>query len=83
VAAGVIGFIGLVVPHMLRLLIGPEHRRLLPASALLGGALLVLADVAARLVVAPAELPIGIVTALVGAPVFLWLLLARTRGIDV
>ncbi|HEV7439509.1 MAG TPA: iron ABC transporter permease, partial [Methylobacterium sp.] len=82
-AAGVIGFIGLVVPHMLRLLIGPEHRRLLPASALLGGALLVLADVAARLVVAPAELPIGIVTALVGAPVFLWLLLARTRGIDV
>ncbi|KAB1069980.1 FecCD family ABC transporter permease [Methylobacterium planeticum] len=82
-AAGVIGFIGLVVPHALRLLIGPEHRRLLPASALLGGALLVLADVAARLVVAPAELPIGIVTALVGAPVFLWLLLAGTRGIDV
>lgn len=82
-AAGVIGFIGLVVPHALRLLIGPEHRRLLPASALLGGALLVLADVAARLVVVPAELPIGIVTALVGAPVFLWLLLARTRAIDV
>jgi iron complex transport system permease protein len=82
-AAGVIGFIGLVVPHTLRLLIGPEHRRLLPASALLGAALLVLADVASRLVVAPAELPIGIVTALVGAPVFLWLLLARTRGLDV
>ncbi|TXN23263.1 iron ABC transporter permease [Methylobacterium sp. WL19] len=82
-AAGVIGFVGLVVPHTLRLMIGPEHRRLLPASALLGGALLVLADVAARLVVAPAELPIGIVTALVGAPVFLWLLLARTRTLDV
>lgn len=78
-AAGVIGFVGLVVPHALRLVIGPEHRRLLPACALLGGTLLVLADVAARLVVAPAELPIGIVTALVGAPVFLWLLLGRSR----
>ncbi|KAB7782742.1 FecCD family ABC transporter permease [Methylorubrum populi] len=76
-AAGVIGFVGLVVPHVLRLLIGPEHRRLLPACALLGGALLVLADIVARLVVAPAELPIGIVTAIVGAPVFLWLLLGR------
>jgi iron complex transport system permease protein len=76
-AAGVIGFVGLVVPHVLRLLIGPEHRRLLPACALLGGALLVLADIIARLVVAPAELPIGIVTAIVGAPVFLWLLLGR------
>ncbi|SEP41706.1 iron complex transport system permease protein [Methylobacterium sp. ap11] len=81
-AAGVIGFVGLVVPHALRLVIGPDHRRLLPAAALLGGALLVLADVAARLVVAPAELPIGIVTALVGAPVFLWLLLSGQRGFD-
>ncbi|MGF3022172.1 FecCD family ABC transporter permease [Methylobacterium aquaticum] len=81
-AAGVIGFVGLVVPHALRLAIGPDHRRLLPAAALLGGALLVLADVAARLVVAPAELPIGIVTALVGAPVFLWLLLSGQRGFD-
>lgn len=77
--AGVIGFVGLVVPHALRLAIGPEHRLLLPASALLGGAFLVLADVVARLVAAPAELPIGIVTALVGAPVFLWLLLGRAR----
>ncbi|MDP4021025.1 iron ABC transporter permease [Methylobacterium sp. NEAU 140] len=81
-AAGVIGFLGLVVPHMLRLAIGPEHRRLLPACALLGGALLVLADIAARLAVAPAELPIGIVTALVGAPVFLWMLLGRARTLD-
>ncbi|MET7241859.1 iron ABC transporter permease [Methylobacterium sp. EM32] len=81
-AAGVIGFVGLVVPHALRLVIGPDHRRLLPAAALLGGALLVLADVAARLVVAPAELPIGIVTALVGAPVFLWLLVSGHRGLD-
>jgi iron complex transport system permease protein len=81
-AAGVIGFVGLVVPHALRLVIGPEHRLLLPASALLGGAFLVLADVIARLVAAPAELPIGIVTALVGAPVFLWLLLGRARLAD-
>ncbi len=78
-AAGVIGFVGLVVPHALRLVIGPGHRLLLPAAALLGGAFLVLADVVARLVAAPAELPIGIVTALVGAPVFLWLLLGRAR----
>ncbi|WP_375464045.1 FecCD family ABC transporter permease [uncultured Methylobacterium sp.] len=81
-AAGVIGFVGLVVPHALRLVIGPEHRLLLPASALLGGVLLVLADIAARMVAAPAELPIGIVTALVGAPVFLWLLLGRARLAD-
>ncbi len=78
-----IGFVGLVVPHALRLLIGPGHRLLLPAAALLGGAFLVLADVVARLVAAPAELPIGIVTALVGAPVFLWLLLGRVRVDDV
>ena len=82
-AAGVIGFVGLVVPHALRLLIGPEHRLLLPASALLGGAFLVLADAVARVVAAPAELPIGIVTALVGAPAFLWLLLGRARLADV
>jgi len=82
-AAGVIGFVGLVVPHALRLLIGPGHRLLLPASALLGGAFLVLADVVARLAAAPAELPIGIVTALVGAPVFLWLLLDRVRPDEV
>lgn len=82
-AAGVIGFVGLVVPHTLRLLIDPGHRLLLPASALLGGAFLILADVVARLVAAPAELPIGIVTALVGAPVFLWLLLDRVRPDDV
>ncbi len=74
-ATGLIGFIGLVVPHLMRLLVGPDHRLLLPASALAGGSLLLLADVAARLVIAPAELPIGIVTALLGAPFFLYLLL--------
>lgn len=76
---GMIGFIGLVVPHLLRLLRGADHRRLLPASALLGGGLLVLADSFARTAIAPAELPIGVLTALIGAPFFLALLL-KARG---
>lgn len=76
-AAGSIGFVGIVVPHLLRLAIGPSHRFLLPASALGGGALLLLADSFARTVAAPAELPIGIVTALIGAPVFLFLLFGK------
>lgn len=74
-AAGMIGFIGLVVPHLMRLLVGPDHRLLLPASALAGASLLLLADLLARLLLAPAELPIGIVTALIGAPFFIYLLL--------
>lgn len=78
--SGGIGFVGIVAPHLLRLTVGPDHRLLLPAAALLGAVLLVLADLIARVVVAPAELPIGIITALVGAPVFLWLLLGR-RGV--
>lgn len=78
--AGVIGFVGIVVPHVLRLAIGPEHRALLPASALFGASLLLAADTASRLVVAPAELPIGIITALIGAPIFVAILLRR-RGI--
>ncbi|WP_421912640.1 FecCD family ABC transporter permease [Mesorhizobium sp.] len=78
--SGGIGFVGIVVPHLLRLLIGPDNRYLLPASALLGAALLLLADAVARTVVAPAELPIGIVTAIAGAPFFLWILL-RKRGV--
>ncbi|MGY6709389.1 MAG: FecCD family ABC transporter permease [Rhizobiaceae bacterium] len=80
--SGGIGFVGIVVPHLLRLLIGPDHRYLLPASALLGAALLVLADSVSRTIVAPAELPIGIVTAAVGAPFFLWILLRRRGVID-
>ena len=72
--AGTIGFVGLVVPHLLRLLTGQNNRTLMPASALLGGTLLVLADLAARTVAMPAEVPIGIVTALLGAPFFLYLL---------
>ncbi len=74
-AAGVIGFVGLIVPHLARLLLGPDHRMLIPASALMGALLLLSADLIARTLVAPAELPIGIVTALAGAPFFLWLLL--------
>lgn len=75
--SGGIGFIGIVVPHLLRLAAGPDHHRLLMNSALLGASLLLGADVISRLVVAPAELPIGIVTAILGAPVFLWILLRR------
>ena len=77
-AAGTIGFVGLVVPHALRLLYGNDHRRLLPASVLLGGAVLCLADLVARSLLAPVQLPVGVVTSLVGVPVFLWLL-GRTR----
>ncbi|MFJ3484708.1 FecCD family ABC transporter permease [Pseudomonas sp. NPDC090202] len=73
-AAGLIGFVGLIVPHLVRLLAGPDHRVVLPASALAGASLLLFADVFARLVLAPAELPIGIVTAFLGAPFFLFLL---------
>ncbi|WP_306151591.1 iron ABC transporter permease [Roseovarius sp. MMSF_3281] len=75
--SGGIGFIGIVVPHLLRLATGPDHRSLLLNSALLGALLLILADVIARVVITPAELPIGIVTAVLGAPVFLWILLKR------
>ncbi|WP_042943851.1 iron chelate uptake ABC transporter family permease subunit, partial [Pseudomonas putida] len=74
-AAGLIGFIGLVVPHLVRLLAGPDHRVVLPASLLAGGVLMLFADLAARLLLAPAELPIGIVTAFIGAPFFLFLLI--------
>lgn len=75
--SGVIGFVGIMVPHLLRLVIGPGHRLLLPASACFGAILLLGADTIARTVVAPAELPIGIVTAVVGAPFFLFLLLRQ------
>ncbi|HUG40267.1 MAG TPA: iron ABC transporter permease [Longimicrobiales bacterium] len=76
-AAGVIGFVGLIVPHALRLLWGGDHRLLLPGSALAGGAFLLLADTAARTVAAPGELPVGVVTALIGVPVFVLLLTRR------
>lgn len=79
--AGTIGFVGLVVPHLLRLVMGPTHRLLLPAAAFGGAALLLSADAICRAVVAPAELPIGIVMALIGAPVFLAILI-RGRGVE-
>src|SRR5690606_3546255 len=78
--SGVIGFVGLVVPHAIRLAWGSDHRFLLPASALLGAAFLVLADLLARTLAAPTELPVGVVTAFVGVPFFVWLL--RRRGGD-
>jgi len=75
--AGAIGFLGLVVPHVCRLILGNDQRRLLPASMLLGAASLVLADLLARTVVAPIQLPVGVVTALIGVPVFLFILSRR------
>jgi iron complex transport system permease protein len=77
--AGSIGFVGLVVPHLVRLAWGNDQRLLLPASALLGGALLMAADLIARTVIAPAQLPVGVITALLGVPTFLYLLLRRPR----
>ena len=74
---GVIGFVGLVVPHLVRLLIGPGHRTLLPASIMLGATLLLVADLVARTLVLPAELPIGILTSCIGGPFFIWLLTRR------
>lgn len=77
--AGIIGFIGLVVPHLIRLIAGPDHRLLLPSSALGGAILLLMADFVARTVAVPAELPLGVVTAMLGGPFFLWLL-RRSRA---
>jgi iron complex transport system permease protein len=79
--AGIIGFVGIVVPHFVRMIAGPDHRVLLPASALLGGVLVLVADSFARVVVAPAELPIGIIMAIIGAPVFLHLVLKRSSSV--
>ena len=81
-ACGIIGFIGLVTPHIARMLVGASHRYLLPLSFFLGGSLLVAADALARSIIAPAELPIGIITALLGAPVFIWLLIREGRRLQ-
>ncbi|HIP88748.1 MAG TPA: iron ABC transporter permease [Thermococcus paralvinellae] len=78
--SGIIGFVGLVSPHVMRLVFGPNHRRLLPAAALFGGSLMVFADLLARTIIKPAEIPVGIVTALFGAPFFMYLLMKRKRG---
>jgi iron complex transport system permease protein len=74
---GPVGFIGIIVPHLVRLMVGPDHRLVLPASALFGAAFLVVCDVLARTVMAPIELPVGVITALIGGPFFLWLLVRK------
>ena len=78
--SGVIGFIGLVVPHLMRLWLGPDHRGLIPGSLLAGAILLLLADTLARTVAAPAEMPVGLLTSLLGAPWFLWLVFRRENS---
>lgn len=77
--AGPIGFVGLVAPHIARLCVGPSHRLVAPAAALIGAALLLAADLGVRLIVPPAEPPVGLATSLIGGPFFLWLLLSRMR----
>ncbi|GII95376.1 FecCD family ABC transporter permease [Sinosporangium siamense] len=77
--AGGVGFIGLIIPHAARLLVGSDHRRLLPVAALAGAGFLVLVDIAARTALHPQELPVGIVTSVIGAPLFLWLVHSRAR----
>ena len=79
--AGVVGFIGLIAPHMVRLVVGPDHRRLLPASALAGAMLVLGADLGARTIAAPAELPLGVLTAVIGTPLFLFLIDRARRNL--
>jgi iron complex transport system permease protein len=73
---GPIGFVGMMTPHICRLMIGPDHRYLTPATFILGGMLLTVCDTIARTIIAPAEIPVGVITALLGGPFFLWLLLS-------
>lgn len=77
--SGIIGFVGLVVPHVVRLLVGPDHRILIPASVLGGAIFMVWTDTLARVIIAPAELPVGIITALLGAPFFIYLIMSRRK----
>jgi iron complex transport system permease protein len=77
--SGIILFVGLVIPHLIRMIAGPAHRVLLPASVLAGAAILVIADLIARTAAAPAEIPLGVLTSLVGSPFFFWQL-RRTRA---
>jgi iron complex transport system permease protein len=72
--SGPVAFVGLIVPHLVRLMVGPDHRIVLPASALFGATFLIVCDLVARTVLSPIEVPVGIVTALIGGPFFLWLL---------
>jgi len=79
--SGAIGFVGLVIPHITRMLVGSDHRRVLPVSALMGASFLVLVDLAARTWFAPSELPVGVITSLIGGPFFIWMLWRRTSAI--
>jgi iron complex transport system permease protein len=80
--SGLIGFVGLITPHRVRQLTGPDHRYLIPGTLLGGGLFMVLADLLARTVISPSELPVGVVTAFFGAPFFIYLLKRHGRGID-
>ena len=80
--SGLIGFVGLIIPHAVRLLFGPDHRQLLPLSAIFGAAFLIIADTLARMVVAPAQLPVGVITAIAGGPLFLVLLANKSRKVN-
>lgn len=79
--SGLIGFVGLIVPHAVRLVLGPDHRQLLPLSSLIGAMFLVLADTMARRIIAPAQLPVGVITAMIGGPLFLILLMRHNRKV--
>lgn len=79
--SGIIGFVGLIIPHIVRIILGPDHRRLLPASALIGGMFMVFADTIARTIISPVEIPVGIITALFGGPFFIYLLKTNKRGL--
>ena len=79
---GPIGFIGMMAPHICRLMVGSEHRVLIPASLLFGGSFLVVCDTLARTLIAPVEMPVGVITALLGGPFFIALLLNRKGGLD-
>ena len=76
---GIIGFVGLVVPHVCRMILGGDHRLVLPASMVLGGALMLLADLLARMIMIPLELPVGAITTVIGVPVFAYLLIKKGR----
>jgi len=79
--SGIIGFVGLIIPHIMRLILGPDHRLLIPASLLAGAMFLALADTFARVIMQPTEMPVGIVTAVIGAPFFVWLLIRKKRSV--
>ena len=76
---GMIGFIGLVTPHIIRLFIGPKHKYLIPGSALLGAILLIFSDLISKTIIAPAQLPVGVITSIIGAPFFIWLIFSQKR----